>query len=202
MPDPNGRTWQVRLRDVLLVRIGHSRRFAAEMRLDDGLRLVSYSFETGFDAGRFSHSWRLVVAETSDDPGRAVVTRQPWLAAMAQGSMRREIRPAEPETAAGEDALIAVVEDEDAWRARLEGELGRWFVQQPAERSWEILPGLIVGHEPLEAAPETGSESKSAPARSESLAAAARELRERLSPAAAGAQSESVDASVAASVVG
>ena len=44
--------------------------------------------------------------------------------------------------------LVAIVEDEEAWRRRLVSDLARWFIDQPPSRSWEILPGLVVGYEP------------------------------------------------------
>ncbi len=175
--------WQSRLRDVLLTRIGHSRRFAAEMRQNGGAYLLWYSFETGFDSRRISHSWRLVVVKINEDPGRAIITRQAWLVAMAQGSMRREILLTDATPTPNESPLVAIVDDEDTWRARLSVGLDRWFAEQPPGRSWEVLPDMIVGHEAPEALPESDSAEQQAIRRGESLAQSARELRERISPA-------------------
>jgi len=127
--------------------------------------------------------------------GRAVVTAQDWLAAASHSTTGRVLpvgpaldtataatRPgsqsdpraslATPSQGPAErsSGRIALVEDADAWRPRLDGEIGRWLQGQPATRNWEIVPGWVIGYEPGHAEGEALL----------SLSAATKELASRL----------------------
>ncbi len=142
-------SWQVLLRDVSLMRIGHSRRLGTAFRTDRGFCVIPYVCETGFEHRRETHRWRMIVREIDHDYGRAAVTGKDWLLATTASPVAHRIPLGDrAEASASSGALMAVAEDAEEWTARLNGELQAWFQSQPADRSWEILPGLIVGYEP------------------------------------------------------
>ncbi len=141
--------WQDLLRDVSLRRIGHTRRLGTAFRTEQGFCVMPYVCETGFEHRRETHRWRLIVQEIEHPCGRAAVTGKDWLLATTASPVAHRIPlGATAESSASIGTLTAVAEDFEEWDARLRGKLEAWFLSQPADRSWEILPGLIVGYEP------------------------------------------------------
>ena len=139
------RDLMMQLRELALLQIGHSRRMEAAFVLPDGGFAFCYVCQTGFDEDRLLHAWIVVAVEVKHDAGRAVITAQDWLRAAAQSSSRRTLS----HRGTGDlTETVALVEDVETWRRRWEGPIGRWLKAQPAERSWEFLPGWIVGYEP------------------------------------------------------
>lgn len=143
------RVWRDMLRDVSLLRIGHSRRLGTAFRTRRGFHVLSYTCETGFEHRRETHQWRVAAREIEHGCGRAAVTAEAWLLATTASPVAHRI----PLDGGGERSpsngtLTAVAENFEEWSGRLSGDLGAWFLSQPADRSWEILPGLIVGYEP------------------------------------------------------
>ncbi|MFQ5411129.1 MAG: hypothetical protein ACE5EC_02490 [Phycisphaerae bacterium] len=160
---PYGRlSWSDRLGEVGPCRIGHGRRLGTVFRTRDGIWLFSYVCDTGFEHRRGRHAWRLAVCERSHGCGRASMTRDDWFIAMMttpdshtlslagdEASERRSNgRGVEGQVEWHPNGPVALVEDREEWRARLDAGLGAWFRAQPRKRSWQVLPGLIVGFEP------------------------------------------------------
>lgn len=135
----------MRLRELALLQVGHSRRIEAAFVLPGGGFAFCYACQTGFDQDRFLHAWIVAAHEVDHDAGRAVITAQDWLRAAAQATSRRTILL---RGKGDSQERVALVEDADSWRRRLEGPVGRWLKTQSAERSWEFLPGWVVGYEP------------------------------------------------------
>ncbi len=134
-----------RLQSVTLARLGHSRHVEEVFLARDGIMLCQYRFLTGFEYHRRIHRWRLVVREGEHGMPCAVVSRFDWLLAAAKAQALR-VAPLRQED--GGIAATAIVADLEAWQRRLDAGLRHWLLSQPAERSWEVHPGLIVGHEP------------------------------------------------------
>lgn len=141
------RYWRHLLRNVALFRVGHSRRIGHVLEAGEGVSLVPLVFDTGFGHRRNTHSLRVVVCACDHGAARATFTRQSWLAAAVRGPTAVEL-PLPRDDGEPASGLVVVVQDVEAWQSCLDGGLGRWMRRQPAERSWEVLPGLIVGHEP------------------------------------------------------
>ncbi len=79
---------------------------------------------------------------------RATLTVHDWLVAAAWAPACREIRlPPHTDGSGADGRFVAVVEDDEEWDKRLRGGLVDWLDQQPAERSWEIVPGMLVGYQ-------------------------------------------------------
>ncbi len=134
-----------RLAGLMLLQVGHSRRIDAAFTLPRGGYAICYHCQTGFDQNRYLHAWIVAAIEVSFCPGRAVITSQDWLLAAARSPSRRQLPVGEITRS---PTRMAIVEDADCWRARLEGEWGSWLSRQPKERNWEFLPGWVVGYEP------------------------------------------------------
>ena len=180
----------LRLRSSALMQIGHSRRFVEMLQAKNQTRLLAYVFETGFEHRRRSHDWRMAVRTIPHQRSRATITRLDWLAVTAAGPGTRELRVAQEDaggphsasktavgaeiaTAAGQGSpaeesrqadqpLLAIVENEEEWRGLFSGDLASWLTRQPANRSWEILPGCIIGYEPGSSEEEAFAELESA----------------------------------------
>jgi len=138
------------------MQIGHSRRIAETIGDARRLHLLIYVCETGFEHRRQSHFWMVAAYEVDHGCTRATVTAQDWLRAAAWAPACRELRLTG--IPAGEEQptpLIAIVEDADEWDARFRNGLSRWFMEQPADRSWEVIPGLVVGYKAGRHADET-----------------------------------------------
>ena len=146
--------WMARLCDVSLLSLGHTRRIATALRAGRDCWLIPYVFETGLEHRVTSHSWRLVVCEVEHGCSRATITRQDWLFAAASTCTSREFSLSAEDRGDASGELLGIVEDPEEWDRRLDSGLRGWFAAQPAGRSWEILPGLIVGHEPGDFTPE------------------------------------------------
>lgn len=134
----------MQLGELALFKVGHSRRMEAAFVLPGGGLAFCYACQTGFDQDRFRHAWIVAALEVDHDAGRAVITTQDWLRAAAHATSRRTLSLG---TGDSQDQ-VAIVEDADTWRRRLEGPIGRWLKTQSAERSWEFFPGWVVGYEP------------------------------------------------------
>lgn len=141
--------WGPRLAGASLMHVGHTHRFGQGYRTEDGVWLLPYVFETGFEHRRNTHPWRVAVCEVEHGCARALVSREAWLLAAASAPYTTRIAldhsDPDPGSASG---IVAVVEDHEAWTALLGTALRDWFSQQKAERSWEIVSGLIIGYEP------------------------------------------------------
>ncbi len=144
------------LSDCALTQVGHSRRIPLALTAKGRLHLLSYVCETGFEKRCQIHRW-IVAAQTTEHVfGRATITSQDWLIAAATAPTCHELPvrtlppssecPASPSQAGS--GPIAIVEDSEEWVARLDARLRQWCLDQPADRSWEIVPGLIIGYEP------------------------------------------------------
>lgn len=137
-----------RLSHLALTQIGHSRRIAEPLFRRGQSLAFSYVCETGFEHRRQSHHWLVVVREAEHECSRATITALDWLVAAAWAPAYREIRlPLRADGGGADGRLTAVVEDDEEWGRRLGGGLGEWLDRQPAERSWEIVPGLLVGYQ-------------------------------------------------------
>lgn len=171
MPPRTRDTWTERLAGIGPFRIGHDRRLSAVYRTRHGVWLFPYACDTGFEHRRGHHVWRLAVYEIAHPYGHAIVTCEDWLIAMLTTPVSHEIEIADGETVErNPNGPVALVEDREAWWSRLHGDLGAWFNAQPAMRSWQTLPGLVVGFEP---GPFLENDM-------DSLADATRELADRL----------------------
>jgi hypothetical protein len=148
-----------RLGCLALMQVGHSRRIAESVGDAKRPYLFLYVCETGFEHRRQSHSWLVAAYEINHGCSRATVTAQDWLIAAAWASACRELPLAGADVALQTPVpLVALVEDADEWNARLGNGLSRWFREQPAERSWEIIPGFVVGYQTGRYADETLAE--------------------------------------------
>jgi hypothetical protein len=145
-----------RLGNMALMQVGHSRRIAESVVAAGRLHLFHYVCETGFEHRRQSHHWLVAAYAVEHGCSRATVTTLDWLIATAWCPACREIRLTE--AAVGAEAkprIIAIVEDLDEWDASLRKGLCRWFTEQPPERSWEIVPGFVVGYQTGQRSDET-----------------------------------------------
>ena len=146
---PVREAWLARLEATALMRLGHSRRIEAAFQTSQQSWLFAYVYETGFEHRRETHSWRVTVREIGPRYGRATFTCQPWLIAAAGTPTAHRIALAEGEHVEDVDqGRTAVVEDRQAWEKWLRPEVRAWLGRQPPERSWEVLPGLLIGYEP------------------------------------------------------
>jgi hypothetical protein len=140
-----------RLDGLALMQIGHSRRIARAFGASGRLFLFPYTCETGFEHRRQSHHWIVAACEVEHECSRATITAQDWLIAAASASCCRELPLSAPtantEATAGR-GYAAIVEDPEEWQSRCRNGLQAWFASQPPNRSWEIVPGFIVGYEP------------------------------------------------------
>ena len=128
-----------------------------------------YRCQTGFDQERYVHVWLVAAVQIPQRADRAVITSQDWLQAAAYStscrvlpvdSVRTNTAAASPSGGASPpgkrpaapgrpiDQMLAIVEDPEAWQPRLDGKLGGWLRTQPPDRSWELIPGWVVGYEP------------------------------------------------------
>jgi hypothetical protein len=160
-----------RLQGIALMRIGHSRRMVGPMHRDRELCLFPYVCESGFEHRRQTHHWIVAVCQAEHGCAGAVITAQDWLMAAAWYPTHRELPISKPDQSeAGCQSRVAIVDDPDEWNVRLQGGLRAWFAAQPLERSWDIIPGYVVGYQPGRAQDEIAAE----------LAQSARELARRL----------------------
>ena len=165
------RDLQSRLGTASLMQVGHSRRIPEAFLSPGRAFLFSYVFETGFEHRRQSHRWMVVALEVEHGLSRATITTGSWLIAAATGASTQVLAVKSGlSSPRSTGARVAIVEDADTWARRLQGRPGDWLANQPAERTWEILPGFIVGYEP-------GRLQEDALAR---LAAAGKELAQAL----------------------
>lgn len=132
------------MRDMTLTRIGHSRRIESVFQQPGPVFLFYYRCETGFEHRRNSHRWMAIAATIDARISRATISREDWLLAAARLPGMTRIAPgADADTT----SPSAVVEDPEQWRTILSGPAGAWLGNQPEARSWEFLPGMIVGYE-------------------------------------------------------
>jgi hypothetical protein len=143
------RDLQSRLGTASLMRVGHSRRIPEAFLSPGRAYLFSYVFETGFEHRRQSHRWMVVALEGEHGLSRATITAADWLIAAATGTSTHALA-VEPGMSSPRSAgaRVAIVEDTEEWAPCLQGPPGEWLANQPAQRTWEILPGFIVGYEP------------------------------------------------------
>ncbi|MFQ5424147.1 MAG: hypothetical protein ACE5F9_09225 [Phycisphaerae bacterium] len=133
-----------RLAATGLMEIGHSRRIRRAFSDAGPTYLFEYVFDTGFEHRRRSHPWIVAARCTDHACERAVLTSQDWIASVCRQPWLRELTV----PGATEASWLAIVDDADVWAERLRGDVGRWLAQQPAERTWEIVPGYVVAYEP------------------------------------------------------
>ncbi len=149
LPTQSNQQLLTRIKDVALTQIGHGRRITASYRTKGRTTVFSYEFETGLEQRRRLHPWLVVVQEVNHGCSRATITRHEWVAATVRCSAYHTIRgtPSASITA-GNAENTAIVEDADEWKPTLAGPVGQWLADQPRDRTWEVLPGLIVGYQP------------------------------------------------------
>ena len=112
--------------------------------------------ETGFEHRRQSHNFLVAAYAVEHGCSRATITSQDWLIATAWCSACRELCLAEASAGAEAKArTVAIAEDLEEWDARLGRGLRCWFTDQPRERSWEIVPGFVVGYQTGQRSAET-----------------------------------------------
>ncbi len=151
LPTQSNRQILRQIEDAALTQIGHGRRITASYRTKGRTIVFSYEFETGFEQRRQLHPWLVVVQEVDHGCSRATITRQEWVTATVQGPACHAVPfSSTPSSDSQEAGNIAIVEDPELWRSILAGPVGRWLADQPRDRTWEILPGLVVGYQPGE----------------------------------------------------
>ncbi|HPF37700.1 MAG TPA: hypothetical protein P5081_07695 [Phycisphaerae bacterium] len=151
--------WSVRLRGrdavlaragaLSLMRIGHSRRIGALFEPRPGVLAFSYSYETGTEIDRMTHSWRVVLCDVDCPLRWSILTDQDWLIAAARV---RRMRSFDLAPFAEADAIRSphafMTDDPDDWRDKMTPRLAAFLTQQSRERSWEISPGMVAAFEP------------------------------------------------------
>ncbi len=153
--------WDVRLRGrnailrragrLALMGVGHSRRIGALFAPCPGVLAFSYSYESGTEIERMSHSWRVVLCDVSASLRWAILTDQDWLIAAARVKRMHavDLAPfAEPDAIISPHAFMT--DDPDTWREKMTPRLAAFLTQQSRERTWEIAPGLVAAFEPGE----------------------------------------------------
>lgn len=151
--------WGVRLRgrdaalsragNLALMRVGHSRRIGALFEPRVGVLAFSYSYETGTEIERMSHSWRVVLCDIACPLRWSILTDQDWLIAAARVHRMRPVDMAafsEPDAIRSPHAFLT--DDPDDWRDHMTPRLAAFLTQQSRERNWEIAPGLVAAFEP------------------------------------------------------
>lgn len=127
------------------MQVGHSHRVAGAFEAPGPTILFEYVCETGFESRRRTHRWMVAARESRHECSRATLNTEDWLcAAVASQADRRLLIPS-PD---GAKRRVAVVRDDTEWAARLDGDVGRWLGSQPSNRSWEVMPGYVVGYQP------------------------------------------------------
>jgi hypothetical protein len=145
----------MKLAGSVLLQIGHSRRFSAIAGDPQGVRLFEYACETGFEHEREQHHWVGVVVPVEHDKPRATFTREDWAIALAVRPGFEQIVLGDSVAAASDKNMrIALVEDAELWRVALASELGKRLTAEASARTWEVIPGALVG---FEAAPRDES---------------------------------------------
>lgn len=151
--------WEVRLRgresvyhragNMAFMRVGHSRRIGALFEPKPGVIAFSYTYETGTEIERMTHSWRVVLCDVTAPLRWAILTDQDWLIAAARV---RRMYPIELAPFAEPDAIRSphtfLTDDPQSWQSHMTLRLAAFFTQQSRERSWEIAPGLVAAFEP------------------------------------------------------
>jgi hypothetical protein len=138
-----------RLRDVALMQIGHSRRIVGAYRTAGRTVAFLYVFETGFEHRRQAHHWLVAVHEARHGVGRTTLTREEWVTTAVRGPACHVLPLSNaPTPSALNGQPVAIVEDPQQWQDTSQGGPAAWFVSQPAQRTWEILPDRVVGYQP------------------------------------------------------
>ncbi len=119
---------------------GHSRRVLAAWHIDSpaGDRAaIEYAFDSGFGERRRTHAYRIVLRAIDEVRGPALATRDEVLAARAALTAVCEARcgPWRVLSSSGGDARA------------FETMPVSWWEEQPAERNFEIRPGLLAAYE-------------------------------------------------------
>lgn len=144
MPTIGKRDLMKSISGLNLTQVGHSRRIDDDIIRTDRILLFGYICETGLEHERRSHRWRVAMCNLEHGCSRATFTSQEWLLAASQ-------RPALSRVTIngdrGDHRLVALVEDADEWRRRLDSGLGDWLTRCAADCNWEILPGMVVAYE-------------------------------------------------------
>lgn len=137
-----------RLSEAAISGIGHSRRFRHVYRDKNSVAVASYVFETGMESNRATHSWRVAMVDLDNVERYAILTCESQLAASAR---RRGLEPMNvmrlPADATPKSPHQFFADDGEYWTRRCVGPLAQFFTQQSRERTWEILPGLLVAYE-------------------------------------------------------
>lgn len=138
-----------RVSNLAFMRVGHSRRIGALFEPRPGVVAFSYSYESGTDIARMSHSWRVVLCEVPVPMRWAILTDQDWLIAAARV---RRMQPVDLAPFAEPDAIRSphafLTDDPEDWRDHMTPRLAAFLTQQSRDRSWEIAPGLVAAFEP------------------------------------------------------
>lgn len=135
-----------RLSGLTLFQVGHSRRIEGLMQGPDRSWVFSYVCQTGFEHRRVSHIWLVVVLEIDSLLSPVMITSQDWLISMARLSPRREVSLSSG--GAQPTDWRVFLEDPEEWSPQCLGELQAMLTRQSPDRTWEILPGFVVGYEP------------------------------------------------------
>lgn len=151
--------WEFRLRgremvmrragNMAFMGVGHSRRVGALFEPKPGVLAFSYSYETGTDIERTSHSWRVVLCDVVVPLRWSILTDQDWLiaAARVRGMHPVDLAPfAEPDAIRSPHQFLT--DDPDDWRTHMTPRLAAFLTQQARDRSWELAPGVVAAYEP------------------------------------------------------
>jgi hypothetical protein len=138
-----------RAHDLSLMKVGHSRRIGALFEASRDIRLFSYTYESGTEFDRSTHTWRVAICPIAVRARWALLSNEPWL--LAAGAAQR-LEPVDLQPFLETGAVISphafVADDATFWQARLTPKLAAFLTQQSRERSWEIVPGLVAAFEP------------------------------------------------------
>lgn len=135
--------------EFALMSVGHSRRFGAVFQATPELRVFSYVYESGTEADRLTHTWRMATCPAPQRVRWLLVSCEPWLLAAAAV---QHLRPIDLKSHLEADAPAPRhqfwTDDPEFWHSHMTPRLAAFLSQQSTARSWEILPNLAAAFEP------------------------------------------------------
>ncbi len=140
-----------RLSNITLLQLGYDRRVEAAFSADGPLFLLAYQCRTGFEDRRRMHRWVIAVVQVEHALGRAAFTTEVWLADAAKMLTLRPLRPTSRglgDAAGATNGRMILVEDPGCWTDVYGRKLLGWLEKEPSRRTWELVPGYLIGYEP------------------------------------------------------
>lgn len=135
--------------DLTIMNVGHSRRVGASFEATRDIRLFSYTYESGTESDRATHTWRLATCPIEGRVRWAIVSNESWLLAAGAANQLEpfDLTPfLEPGAVGSPHSFIT--NDPLYWSKRMTPKLAAFLTQQSRERSWEIVPGVVAAFEP------------------------------------------------------